>query len=50
MTGMWKPQLKPIIESWYRMSLNLNSEWNTCRALETDKIISNMFAISNKDC
>ena len=22
MTGTWKPQLKPIIESWYRMSLN----------------------------
>lgn len=32
------------------MTLNLNSEWNTCRALETDKIISNMFTVSDKNC
>ena len=32
------------------MTLNLNSEWNTYRALETDKIISNMFTVSDKNC
>ena len=32
------------------MALNLNSEWNTYRALEADKIISNMFTVSDKSC
>ena len=33
------------------MKLNSNSEyWNTYRGLDTDKVISNLFAISDKDC
>jgi hypothetical protein len=32
------------------MGLSLNSEWNTYRALETDKYISDMFTVSDKDC
>ena len=32
------------------MALNLNSEWNTYRGLEADKIISNMFTVSDKSC
>lgn len=32
------------------MELNLNSEWNTYPALKTDKIISNMFTVSDKSC
>ena len=31
------------------MRLNSNSKWNTCHGLDTDKVISEMFAISDTD-